>query len=86
MVSPRRKMPPVASWFFDTGDQNHHAGVLECPPAELAGEITEDVAAYLVVVFTIFAHGVVLTCGGSIWFLVSTRAQAFEILIGNVCP
>ena len=36
---PHRAMAAAASWVFDTGVQNHRADVLECPPAELAGEI-----------------------------------------------
>ena len=38
------------------------------------------------VVFTVFAHGAHLAFGGSLAHAVSasTRAQAFEILVGNV--
>ena len=34
----------AASWVFDTSVQDHRADVLECPPAELAGEIAGNVA------------------------------------------
>ena len=37
-------MAAAASWVFDTGVQDHRADVLECPPAELAGEIAGNVA------------------------------------------
>ena len=37
-------MVAAASWVFDTGVQDHRAEVLECPPAELAGEIAGNVA------------------------------------------
>ena len=37
-------MAAAASWFFDTGVQDHRADVLERPPAELAGEIAGNVA------------------------------------------
>jgi hypothetical protein len=42
---PRRGVAAAASWVFDTGVQDHRADVLECPPAELAGEIAGNVAA-----------------------------------------
>ena len=71
-------MPPTASCFFDAGVQEHRADVLECPPAELAGEIAGDVTAYLVVVFTVFAHRALLAFGGSLadWvFRVNARTS-----------
>ena len=34
----------AASWIFDAGVYDHRADVLECPPAELAGEIAGNVA------------------------------------------
>ena len=37
-------MAAAASWVSDTGVQDHRADVLECPPAELAGEIAGNVA------------------------------------------
>jgi len=40
----------AASWVFDTGVQDHRADVLECPPAELAGEIAGNVAVERLVV------------------------------------
>ena len=43
-------MAATASWFFDTGVQDHRADVLECPPAELAGEIAGNVAVERLVV------------------------------------
>ena len=43
-------MPAAASWVFDTGVQDHRADVLECPPAELAGEIAGNVAVERLVV------------------------------------
>ncbi len=44
-LSSRRAVAAAASWVFDTGFQDHRADVLECPPAELAGEIAGNVAA-----------------------------------------
>ena len=43
-------MAAAASWVFDTGVQDHRADVLECPPAELAGEIAGNVAVERLVV------------------------------------
>ena len=43
-------MTAAASWVFDTGVQDHRADVLECPPAELAGEIAGNVAVERLVV------------------------------------
>ena len=43
-------MAAAASWVFDTGVQDHRADVLECPPAELAGEISGNVAVIRFVV------------------------------------
>ena len=43
-------MAAAASWFFDTGVQDHRADVLECPPAELAGEIAGNVTVERLVV------------------------------------
>ena len=43
-------MAAAASWVFDTSVQDHRADVLECPPAELAGEIAGDVAVERLVV------------------------------------
>ena len=43
-------MAPAASWVFDTGVQDHRADVLECPPAELTGEIAGNVAVERLVV------------------------------------
>ena len=43
-------MAAAASWVFDTGVQDHCADVLECPPAELAGEIAGNVAVERLVV------------------------------------
>ena len=43
----------AASCFFDTGVQDHRADVLECPPAELAGEIAGNVAVERLVVATV---------------------------------
>ena len=43
-------MAAAASWFFDTSVQDHRADVLECPPAELAGEIAGNVAVERLVV------------------------------------
>ena len=45
-------MAAAASWVFDTGVQDHRADVLECPPAELAGEIAGNVAVVRFVVAT----------------------------------
>ena len=41
------------SWVFDTGVQDHRADVLECPPAELAGEIARNVAVERFVVASV---------------------------------
>ena len=38
-------MAAAANWYFDTGAQEHNANVLECPPAELAGEIAGNCVA-----------------------------------------
>ena len=68
----------AASCFFDAGVQDYRADVLECLPAELAGEIAGDVAAYLVVVFMVLAHGAFLAFGGSLadWvFRVNARTS-----------
>ena len=46
-------MAAAASWVFDTGVQDHRADVLECPPAELAGEIAGNVAVERFVVATV---------------------------------
>ena len=46
-------MAAAASWVFDTGVQDHRADVLECPPAELAGEIAGNVAVERLVVATV---------------------------------
>ena len=46
-------MVAAASWVFDTSVQDHRADVLECPPAELAGEIAGDVAIERFVVATV---------------------------------
>ncbi len=46
-------MTAAASWVFDTGVQDHRADVLECPPAELAGEIAGNVAVERLVVATV---------------------------------
>ena len=43
-------MAAAASWFFDTGVYDHRANVLECSPAELAGEIAGYVAVERLVV------------------------------------
>ena len=43
-------MVAAASWVFDAGVQDHRADVLECPPAELAGEIAGNVALERLVV------------------------------------
>ena len=45
-------MADTASWVFDTGVQDHRTDVLECPPAELAGEIARNVAVERLVVAT----------------------------------
>ena len=50
LSSPRRAVVAAASWVFDTGVQDHRADVLECPPAELAGEIAGNVAVERLVV------------------------------------
>ena len=47
-------MAPAASWVFDTGVQDHRADVLECPPAELAGEIAGNVAVERLVIATVW--------------------------------
>ena len=46
-------MAPAASWVLDPGVQNHRADVLECPPAELAGEIAGNVAVERLVIATV---------------------------------
>ena len=46
-------MVAAASWIFDTGVQDHRADVLECTPAELAGEIAGNVAVERLVVATV---------------------------------
>ena len=46
-------MVAAASWVLLTGIQDHHAEVLECPPAELAGEISGNVAVIRFVVATV---------------------------------
>ena len=46
-------MAAAASWVFDTSVQDHRADVLECPPAELAGEIAGNVAVERLVVATV---------------------------------
>ncbi len=48
--SSRRAVAAAASWIFDTGVYYHRADVLECPPAELAGEIAGNVAVERLVV------------------------------------
>ena len=46
-------MAAAACWVFDTGVQDHRADVLECPPAELAGEIAGYVTVERFVVATV---------------------------------
>ena len=46
-------MAAAASWVFDTGVQDHRTDVLECPHAELAGEIAGNVAVERLVVATV---------------------------------
>ena len=46
-------MAAAASWVFGATVQDHRADVLECPPAELAGEIAGNVAVERFVVATV---------------------------------
>ena len=50
---PRRAVATAASWVFGATVQDHRADVLECPPAELAGEIAGNVAVERFVVATV---------------------------------
>ena len=43
-------MAAAASWVLDTSVQDHRVDVLECSPAELAGEIARNVAVERLVV------------------------------------
>ena len=50
---PRRTVAATTSWIFGAAVQDHRADVLECPPAELAGEITGNIAVERLVVATV---------------------------------
>ena len=57
---PRWTVLTVASWILHTEIQHHRANVLKRPPAECARDIAVVrlmTAAFLPVVFGVFAHG-----------------------------